>query len=168
MLLGLIWIPEYGVRSAHFIAPFVLGILTLLALGLYEALWAKNPLLHPFLFKRVRTFTMLLVIGFVAGLQYYGLIAFLPTFLSTVYNNGDATQTGIDSIPFGTGGLFGGITASLVLSLYGRKVGTRSIILVLVIIQTVFIPLMAVAPLDNKAMALAFSFFGGVGKSSQR
>lgn len=164
LILGMIWIPQYGVQSANFIAPFVLGVVILVALGVYESRWAKNPLLHPFLFKRIRSFVMLLVTGFISGLGYFALVALLPTYLSAVYDNGNATQVGIDGIPFGIGSNFGGFIASFILSKFGRRTGTRSIVITLALLQAIFIPLMAVSPLSSKAPALAFSFIAGAGK----
>ena len=58
---------------------------------------AKNPLLHPALFKRVRTFSMMCVIGLVGGMLFYSIEVFFATLLQTLYDGDDQVQIGVDS-----------------------------------------------------------------------
>lgn len=162
--MGIIWIPTYGSRSAKFIGPFVVGVVIMIALAFYESYMAKNPLLHPFLFKRVRTFTMLLVTATVGGMLFYSLQAFFPTYLSTIYDGTNGKQVGIDGIPFGIGTQVGGVGSAMLLPLIGRRVGTRAMVSFGVLLQVIFIPLMCLPGVDSKGMALAFSCLAGVGR----
>ncbi|KIX06701.1 uncharacterized protein Z518_04677 [Rhinocladiella mackenziei CBS 650.93] len=162
-LMGIIWIPEHGSTSGEFVGPFVAGTVILVALGLYENYGAKNPLLHPFLFKRIRTFTMLLVTAFVGGMLFYSLQAFFPTYLSTVYDGTDGRQVGIDGIPFGIGTQVGGVGSAILLPIIGPKIGTMWMVAFGVLLQVLFIPLMCLPGLNTKGMALAFSCLGGIG-----
>ncbi|KAF5556070.1 hypothetical protein FNAPI_5861 [Fusarium napiforme] len=163
LLLGITWIPEYGANSAKFIAPFVTGTILMIALGFWEARGASNPLLHPFLFSRVRTFTMLLVVAFVGGMLFYALQSFWPPFLAAVFDGTDARQIGIDGIPFGAGTQVGGVGSALLLPILGPKVGTHSMLTFGVALQLLFIPLMYLVTPFRKDIALCFTFFGGVG-----
>jgi len=164
ILLGIIWIPEYGSKSVMFIAPFVIGTVIVIALGLYEAFVAKHPLLHPFLFKRVRTFLMMNITSFVGGMLFYGLQAFLPTYLSAIYDGADGIKTGVDGIPFGIGTNVGGVGSAVLLPILGPIIGTRWLLTIGVALQTLFIPLMALPGIDDKPMALAFSFVAAMGR----
>ncbi|KAH6988308.1 fungal trichothecene efflux pump [Ilyonectria sp. MPI-CAGE-AT-0026] len=162
-LLGIIWIPEYGSTSGHFLGPFITGCILMIALGVYEARWAKNPILHPFLFKRVRSFTLLLVVAFVGGMLFYALQAFWPPFLTAVFDNNDTRQVGIDGIPFGVGTQLGGVGSAMLLPLIGPKIGTNWLLTIGVALQLLFIPLMYIVDRNDKGVALCFSFFGGMG-----
>ncbi|KIW80209.1 hypothetical protein Z517_06824 [Fonsecaea pedrosoi CBS 271.37] len=82
--MGIIWINDNSPTSPKFLAPFLIGIVSMIALGFYEVYWAKNPILHPVLFRQMRTFTMLIVMTFVGGMLFYSLISFFPIYLSAL------------------------------------------------------------------------------------
>lgn len=147
-----------------FIAPFVVGCVLIIALGFYEAYVAKSPLLHPYLFKRIRTFLVMNITAFVGGMLFYGLQAFLPTYLSAIYNGADGIRTGVDGIPFGLGTNVGGVGSAILLPILGPMIGTRWLLTIGVALQSLFIPLMAVPGINDKPMALAFSFFAAIGR----
>ena len=70
---------QYNWASAPVIATIVIGILLLLALGLYEAYAdLEYPMLPPKFFKNIRGFTMLLVVCFVGGMLYYSMNVLWP------------------------------------------------------------------------------------------
>ena len=167
-LLGIIWIPQYGARSARFVGPFVSGCLVTVATGIYEAHWAKNPLLHPVLFRRIRTFTLMLVVSAVGGMLFYALSSFFPTFLALVFDGPNGRQIGIDGMPFGAGTQVGGVGSAILLPFLGSRIGTQWMLAGGVLLQSLFIPLMHLVPVDNKAMALGFSFVGGLGECLTR
>lgn len=135
----------------------------MIALGFYEAFFAKNPMLHPFLFKRIRTFTMIVVVAFVGGMLFYSLEAFWPTYLAAVHDSTDGTKIGIDGMPFGAGSQLGGVGSALLLPILGPRIGTRSMLVFGVFLQLLFIPLMCIPGVNSKGMALAFSFCAAVG-----
>ncbi|OAL39674.1 hypothetical protein AYO20_01071 [Fonsecaea nubica] len=163
VLLGVIWVPQYGATSAHFLAPFLIGVVTLVALGFYEAYIPKAPLLHPFLFKRVRTFTMILVVSFVGGMMFYALQANWPTFLTIMYTGDDLLQAGVYQTIMGASTLAAGAGSAVLLPWIGPKLGTTALLSIGVVFEVIFIPLMSIAGPHNKAAALTFSFFAGVG-----
>lgn len=71
-LLGINWGGrQYAWRSAHVIAPILVGLSCLVSLGFWEVYAdLKYPLMPPRLFKRWRGFTMVLVVCFVGGMLY--------------------------------------------------------------------------------------------------
>lgn len=69
MLIGLTWAGQVGHpwRSVSVIAPIIIGFLGLVACFLYDFTIAKKPLFPLEVFKKMRDFTVLLGIVFVAG-----------------------------------------------------------------------------------------------------
>lgn len=141
-ILGITWLPTYGPKSAFFITPFVVGMSLCILLAYHQVYVAKSPLLHPKLFKRVRTFTMLLVIGCVGGMLFYSMEAFFPIYLQTTFDLGKPIQVGIDGMPFGAGTNVGSVLSAMLLTVVGRKIGTNWYLAIGVLFQTLFIPLM--------------------------
>lgn len=168
ILLAIIWVPQYGATDAYFLGPFITGCIVLIALVLYEAYVAKHPLLHPFLFKQVRTFTLMLVIAFVGGISFYALQSFWPTFLTLLWDGNDSTKIGIDGIPFGAGTQVGGVGSALLLPILGPKIGTQWLLAIGVLFQVAFIPAMYAVTPATKGMALAFSCLAGIGETHAR
>lgn len=107
---------------------------------------------------------MLLVVSFVGGMLFYALQSFWPTFLTLVYDGNDSIQVGIDGVPFSTAATVFGVGSLLLLPILGPMIGTNTIMSVAVLIQAIFIPLMALPGIDQKPMALAFSWFAGSGR----
>ena len=123
-LLGIIWIPQYGASSGRFIGPFVAGSVVTIATAFYEAYFARNPLLHPFLFRRIRTFTLMLIVSTIGGMLFYALSSFLPNYLALVFDGDDGLQVGIDGMPFGAGTQVGGVGSAMLLPFLGPLIGT--------------------------------------------
>ncbi|KIW99589.1 uncharacterized protein Z518_11328 [Rhinocladiella mackenziei CBS 650.93] len=163
VLLGIIWIPQYGARSARFLAPFLAGVAILICLGFYEVSIPKKPMLHPFLWKRVRTFTMILIVTFSTGMVYYSIFALFPVFLASVYDGSDIVGIGVDSIPLGTGNVLGGLTVGFLLPWLGPKIGTTPLLVAGPLLQIIFLPMLALSKFNSKSIPWAFSFLGAAG-----
>ncbi|KAK4935978.1 hypothetical protein LTR10_023065 [Elasticomyces elasticus] len=146
-------------KAPQFPAPFIIGALGAIGLGVCEGHWAKNPLLHPFLFRRIRTFIMLVVTATVGGMLFFSPESFLPTYLALLYDGGDGRQVGIDGIPFGIGTQIGGVGSAILLPIIGPIIETRWMVTFGVALQVIFIPLMCLPGPDTKAMALVSSTF---------
>ncbi|KIW77133.1 hypothetical protein Z517_09579 [Fonsecaea pedrosoi CBS 271.37] len=161
--LGITWITTYGATSARFLAPFLVGIVVAVALGFHQAYLAKNPFLHPFLFRRVRTFTMMCVIALVGGMLFYSLSVFFSTYLELLFDGDNQVKIGVDNLPMAVLVNFGGVSSALTLPILGPLVGTRVMMVVGVLFQVLFIPLMCLVGVHGRSMALAFSALGGFG-----
>lgn len=91
-------------KSAAVITPLVLGGLSFITLVVWEAKISKNPFMARELFVgKWRTFTMFLVVDFVAGMGLYAAAAFWAQFVRGVWL-GDPIKVGITGIPGGVGG----------------------------------------------------------------
>ncbi|OAL25790.1 hypothetical protein AYO20_10345 [Fonsecaea nubica] len=141
-----------------------IGVFTVFG-SLIEAFVPENPLLHPHLFRRIRTFTLILIVTIVGGMLYYSLLSFFPLYLSLIYVNdpSDDIKIGVYNIPLQAGSLFGGVTTFWALPKLRKP---RPMLIIAVFVQLLFIALMAIPNQNQRPMALAFSFFGAVGLGS--
>ncbi|KAM0346737.1 hypothetical protein ACHAP4_011649 [Fusarium culmorum] len=161
ILLGISWLGDgYGSKDAHFIAPLITGIVTCIALGFYEAYIPQSPILHPHLFKMVRSFTIVLVLVFVGGMLFYSLQSLYPVYVQALFTGPNPTKIGLWSVCLGAGTTLGGVSSGFLIT---KLKSTRLMLLFGIFIMAVFIALMAVPKPGDNSMALAFSFFGGIG-----
>lgn len=161
--------------------PFLIGCAHAAVLVYWEVSCAKEPLLQTFLFRQVRAFTLFNVCGLVGGMLFYSLATFLSTYLSVVFDGTDQIQIGVDcessmgfhladfeadesvALPFGAGSITGAFIAGVTLPWAGKRVGTQWLLSLGSLLQLVFIALLAVADVNDKAMVLAFTFCAGLG-----
>ncbi|KAH0829251.1 putative major facilitator superfamily transporter [Fonsecaea pedrosoi] len=71
-------------KSAAVLAPLITGIFALVAFVVWEMRFAKVPIAPPELFRR-RVIRMAFIISFIAGMNFYSLTNFAPTYFSSVY-----------------------------------------------------------------------------------
>ncbi|OAL27835.1 hypothetical protein AYO20_09688 [Fonsecaea nubica] len=163
MLVGIINVSQYSPSSGRFLGPFIAGVVVCIALGVWEAYGTKNPLLHPFLFARFRTFSLICIVTFLSGgLFFYGFQALFPQFLVLVFGN-DARQTGIDGIPLGAGTWVGGVSSLFLLKPVARRIGTTPILASGAFATALFVPLLALVDGSSKRMVYGFTCFAGFG-----
>ncbi|KAF2190996.1 trichothecene efflux pump [Zopfia rhizophila CBS 207.26] len=127
-LIGLSWGgTTYPWRSAAVICALVLGGLTLVAFGLYEAYIFKGQALMPLrLFKNIE-FVAIVMVATIAAMVYYSLTVLWPTILGTVYTT-DTLKIGWASSVVGGGILLGQVFGGFAIS-YLPKVKWQTIIL---------------------------------------
>jgi hypothetical protein len=157
-LIGITWAGSAGHawKSASVIAPIIIGFALLAACLAWDFMVAKNPLFPLGLFLKVKEFTVLLVVVFVAGMVFYSMSAILPQMSLYVFTT-NGIEIGVISIPNGLGALVGG----WVLPTFSHKIRHFKIqIFVALVIETLFVALYAVAVPSHKAAWMAFQFFG--------
>ncbi|KAH6670783.1 fungal trichothecene efflux pump [Halenospora varia] len=96
-------------KSAPTIAPIVVGFALLVTLGFYEAYAnIEYPILPPRLFKRVRQFTMPLIVIAISGMQYYSNAVLWPRMSQLLWAS-DEISKGLygECIPLGS--MIGGV-----------------------------------------------------------
>ncbi|KIX08868.1 uncharacterized protein Z518_03525 [Rhinocladiella mackenziei CBS 650.93] len=166
-LMGIVWEPQYGSTSPHFLAPLTIGILVTIGTGFQQVYWTKSPILHPFLWRRFRTFTLQAIVVFVSGMLFYSLQALYPQFMTSCFVGNDPIQVGISQLPLGVSTV-GGVISGLVLPWLSRRIGTNGVLAVGVFICALFIALIAVVDYDQQGMAmgLASAATFGIGKSA--
>jgi hypothetical protein len=91
-------------NHAGVICPIVIGCTTLVAFWIWEAKFSRNPFMARDLFVgKTRTFTMFLLVDFVAGMGLYAAAAFWAQLVRGMWE-GDPIKVGILCIPGGFGG----------------------------------------------------------------
>lgn len=116
LLLGLSWGGNvHPWKSASVIAPIVIGVLCLIALGFYEIyVPLEEPLVPAHLFTNGPWVASITLLGLGAGV-YYALALVWPSMVAVEYNNGDVIYGGLVSSLHGSaiiaGQLVGGTLA---------------------------------------------------------
>ncbi|PSN64768.1 MFS general substrate transporter [Corynespora cassiicola Philippines] len=145
----------YPWTSATTLAPLILGLLTLVGLGFYEAYAdLKEPLFPPRLFKAMRHFTVPMIVMAIGGMQYYSN-ATLWNRLSQLLYAGDEVSKGLyaEVLPLGT--IVGGIVVA-----FSKVIGhQRWQVFVAVALQTACVGAMSTATIDNAAKSIVLTFF---------
>lgn len=98
LLLGFVWGGNrYAWRSFDVIGIFSLAVVSLLAFGLVEHKYAKDPILPLSLFKN-SIFSLSMLIVFLIGIAMFGAILYIPLFAQDVLGR-TATNSGVILIP---------------------------------------------------------------------
>ena len=84
--MALVWGGNiYSWNSAHVIASLTVGIVTLIAFGIYEWKGTSTGLLDHRMFEN-RNFPILLAVAFVDGILLFGYLAFMPQEVAAAYD----------------------------------------------------------------------------------
>ncbi|OJI98673.1 hypothetical protein ASPVEDRAFT_123073 [Aspergillus versicolor CBS 583.65] len=161
LLMGINWGgQQYPWSSGRVISFLTLGIALLLAFLAYEKFFAPYPMFPGSLLQRPRTFTALMVVILLAGINYVSILIFWVLEAVSIYNS-DQTELGIRTLPYGfciAGGAI--ISAIMVSQLKGH---VRTIMTFFCIIQVVGIGSMAAINPHNISTAWAPLIFGLLG-----
>ena len=163
MLLGLSWAGTAGHawKSTSVIVPIVLGGVGFIAAFVYDFTFLEGTGRHVLfprdLLRRVRQYTISLVVIFVSGMVYYSMSGLLPQGTLYVYTN-KPIQIGITELPYG----FGQATGAVIVPLFLHKTRhPKWYIIAGVFVQTLFTGLYAygIGP-HHKSAWMGFQFFG--------
>jgi hypothetical protein len=137
------------------LGPIIIGLLTLLGLGFYEAYAPiKEPLFPPRLFRAMRQFTIPMLVMAIGGMQYYSN-ATLWNRLSQLLYAGDEVSKGLygEVLPLGT--VIGGIVVA-----FSKKIGhQRWQVFAAIALQTACVGALSTATLDNPVKSIILTFF---------
>ena len=93
--MGLVWSDNpYSWKNAHILAPFVIGLLLLIGLGVHQTLFKKDGMFHHGLFKNDRNFAISLVCIFIEGMSFFAANAFFPLEMSVLFET-DPIRVGL-------------------------------------------------------------------------
>lgn len=136
--------------SATVLCPIIIGLLTLIGLGFYEAYYPlKAPLFPPRLFRALRHFTVPMLVMAIGGMQYYSNATLWNRLSQLIYAN-DEISKGLyaEVLPLGT--IIGGIIVA-----FSKVIGhQRWVIMFAVALQTACVGAMATSTMDNPAKSI--------------
>lgn len=99
--------------SAGNVAPLTIGIVSLIALVIWEWKFAKHPFFaHELFIGKTRTFTLMMVVTFIGGMSLYTAMAFWTQQCQGMFFR-DPIKIGVSAIPGGTGGAIGGFLGGI-------------------------------------------------------
>ncbi|KAH3999819.1 hypothetical protein HBI81_086880 [Parastagonospora nodorum] len=156
-LIGLSWGGQvYPWTSAHVLCTIIIGILTLVAFGLYEQYLCKTiPLMPPRLFTDIG-YVAIVVAACIGAMVYYSMTIVWPTLIGTVYTP-DVIEIGWQSSVVGGGVLLGQLVGGIALS-YLPKVKLQCIILA--VLTTAFVGSLAALGPDTHTFVITMGTLG--------
>jgi energy-coupling factor transporter transmembrane protein EcfT len=113
-------IKQYPWKSAHVLAPLILGGVLLIAFYLWEAYGTDHPMFPARLKQDPRVLLLTLIITFISGANFFSVLMFWPTQAFNVYGH-DPFGVGIRGIPVGFGILAGAVICLVLLSVFRGK-----------------------------------------------
>jgi hypothetical protein len=115
--MGLVWSDNpYSWRNAHILAPFVIGTVLLIGLGVHQTFFKRDGMFHHGLFKKDRNFAISLICIFIEGMGFFAANAFFPLEISVLFET-DPIRVGLRySITF-----FSAVAMSAAIAVYCVK-----------------------------------------------
>lgn len=139
--------------SATVLAPIIIGLLTLIGLGFYEAYYTLSaPLFPPRLFRALRHFTVPMLVMAIGGMQYYSNATLWPRLSQLIYAT-DEISKGLyaEVLPLGT--IIGGIIVA-----FSKYIGhQRWVIMFAVALQTACVGAMSTSTMDNPVKSIVLT-----------
>lgn len=124
---------QYPWKSAHVLAPLILGALLLIAFYFWEAYGTEFPMFPSRLKQAPRVLGLTLVITFISGANFFSVLMFWPTQAFNVYGQ-DPVGVGIRGLPVGFGILAGAVLCLCLLSAFRGK--NRELMIVASVLMT--------------------------------
>ncbi|KAJ9612062.1 hypothetical protein H2200_003657 [Cladophialophora chaetospira] len=161
-LAGLQWGGyQYPWKSAHVIAPLIIGAILLLVLfPIWEIKFAKFPMFPSRMKVEARTLTLTLLITAISGANFFSVIMFWPTQAFNVYGH-DPIGVGIRGIPIGFSILAGCCICLWLLSVFRGH--NRELLVVSSILMTAGCGAIGVADRDNLSTLWGLLILAGIG-----
>lgn len=121
-------------KSAFCLSTLLIGIALVAAWVVWEAKFAKYPMIPGALFQGQRIVTLAYATAFVAGMFFYSLLNFLPLVYDSVYVN-DPIQIGLKGLAPSITIVIGAVSTNSFLSTFPKR--NREVLMVGAVIMTV-------------------------------
>ena len=112
---------QYPWKSAHVLAPLIIGIAFIAAFVFWEAYGTKYPMFPARLKKDPRNLYLILFITAVSGANFFAILVFWPTQSYSMYDS-DPINVGVRSLPIGFGIILGAIIVGFLVTLLNGKI----------------------------------------------
>ncbi|KAF2005813.1 MFS general substrate transporter [Amniculicola lignicola CBS 123094] len=144
----------YPWTSATTLGPLLVGAVTLVGLGFYEAYAKiKEPLFPARLFRAKRHFTVPMLVMAIGGMQYYSNATLWPRLSQLLYAK-DEISKGLYAEVLPLGSVIGGFVVA-----FSKKIGyQRWQIMGAVALQTACVGAMSTATIDNPVKSIILTF----------
>ncbi|CCT69545.1 related to MFS drug efflux pump [Fusarium fujikuroi] len=146
--------------SAYVLSLLLVGIVLIITFCVWEAKFAKFPMVPGDLFKGQRVVAVAFLVAFVGGLNFYSSINFYPLEALTVFDP-EPVQVGLKGLASGLGITIGATVINGALSWF--KGNARELLLFSCVMMTAFGGALAAVTPDTPALIYIFGVFSGVG-----
>lgn len=151
---------QYPWKSAHVLAPLLLGAFLIIAFVVWEMKGAKHPMFPGRLKQNPRILALTLVITFISGANFFSVLLFWPTQSFNVYGH-DPIGVGLRGLPIGLSILTGAFVVLWLLSvLRGHN---KELMIASSVLMTAGIGSLAVARTDNLHVLWGLLVIAGLG-----
>ncbi|KAH7093263.1 major facilitator superfamily domain-containing protein [Paraphoma chrysanthemicola] len=147
-------------KSGYVLGTMLVGLALIAAWIVYEAKFARHPMVPGELFKGQRIVGLAYVVAFAAGMNFFSLLNFFPVTFTNVYDP-DPVKIGLRGLAPGLTTAVGAITFNAALSQFPGH--TREVLLLAVVIMTTFAGALAVMTPENESVVLALGAIAGFG-----
>jgi len=145
--------------SGYVLAQLLIGIALIIVWIIWEAKFARFPMVPRELFSGQRIVGIAFFIAFVAGMNFYSLINFFPQSFGGIYNP-DPVQVGLKGLGYGISTTVGAVFFNALLS---SKIEARYILLVAAAMMTGFGGALAAATPHNAKLTVAVGTLASFG-----
>lgn len=160
-MLGMQWGGyQYPWKSAHVLAPLILGVVLLIAFCVWESYGAKYPMFPKRLRQDPRILALTLVITFISGANFFSILMFWPTQAFNVYGH-DPVGVGIRGLPVGFSILTGACVVLWLLSVFRGH--NKELMIVSSVLMTAGCGALAVGRVDNLGTLWGLLVLAGLG-----
>lgn len=152
---------QYPWKSAHVIAPLVVGFILLFVLfPLWEIKFARFPMFPSRMKQDARILVLTLIITAISGANFFSVLMFWPTQAYNVYGH-DPVGVGIRAMPIGFA-ILGGAVIVLGLLSYFRG-HNRELLIASSVIMTAGCGALSIARVDNMNQLWGLLILAGLG-----
>ncbi|KAF3905597.1 hypothetical protein AA313_de0209373 [Arthrobotrys entomopaga] len=151
---------QYPWKSAHVLAPLLIGAALLVAFTFWEIYGAKYPIFPSELKVAPRILTLTLIITAISGANFFSVIMFWPTQAFNVYGH-DPVGVGVRGIPVGFSILAGAVIVLWLLSVFSGK--NRELMIASSVIMTAGCASLAIATPYNLNKLYGLLVLAGLG-----
>ncbi|KAK3070117.1 hypothetical protein LTR53_011017 [Teratosphaeriaceae sp. CCFEE 6253] len=146
--------------SAYVLCCLLIGLALISAWILWEAKFARHPMVPPELFMHQRVVALSFAVAFVAGMNFFSLLNFWPLAISTVWD-AVPVKIGLRGLPVGLATACGAIFWNALLSTW--KGGARWILVISACMLTGFGGSLAIMSPDNVVATVAIGICAAFG-----
>ncbi|KAI9737876.1 MAG: hypothetical protein M1834_009246 [Cirrosporium novae-zelandiae] len=150
----------YDWKSAHVLAPLLIGATLIIAFIVWEVYFALYPMFPRRLDQAPRILTMTLIITFISGANFFSILMFWPTQAYNVYGH-NPVGVGIRGIPIGFSILAGAVIVLWLLSALRGK--NKELLIASSVLMTAGTGSLAVANADNLNTLWGLLILAGLG-----
>ncbi|KAH9864334.1 hypothetical protein J1614_010268 [Plenodomus biglobosus] len=147
-------------KSGYVLGTMLTGLALIIGWIVWEAKFARHPMIPRELFKGQRIVGLAYVVAFTAGMNFFSILNFFPITFTSVYDP-VPIRIGLRGLGPGLCTALGAIGFNAALSKFPNH--TREVLLFAVVLMTTFAGALGASTPENESLTLAFGSLAGFG-----